>query len=67
MKLFINGNIVDVPETTKTVFNLLEYFKLEQKVVIIELNEIILDKDAHKETLLSDKDKIEIVNFVGGG
>ncbi|QTM98404.1 sulfur carrier protein ThiS [Sediminibacillus dalangtanensis] len=67
MELIINGDMVEVPDTIATVSSLLEYFGIGEKVVIVELNQNILEKNAHADTRLSDRDKIEIVNFVGGG
>ena len=67
MHLYINGEDVLVPDHVETVSHLLKHFQLEQKVVIVELNENILDKTSHQEKSLQDRDKIEIVNFVGGG
>lgn len=67
MTLIINGDRVTVPGTVATVSELLKHFSMEQKVVIVELNERILEKLEHQETRLSDGDKIEIVHFVGGG
>jgi len=65
--LLINGDRVEVPGMVATVSELLKHFGMEQKVVIVELNERILEKAEHQETRLSDGDKIEIVHFVGGG
>ncbi|MFC4322116.1 sulfur carrier protein ThiS [Litchfieldia salsa] len=67
MELIINGEKVELPETIETVFSLLEYYGLKEKVVIVELNETILEKSEHQETRVTDKDRIEIVHFVGGG
>jgi sulfur carrier protein len=67
MKLIINGDQHDLIDSIKTVGELLHHFHLDQKVLIVELNEAILEKLAHTETLLSDGDRIEIVHFVGGG
>lgn len=67
MKLTVNGDLVEVPNTVETVFGLLQYFELNQKVIIVEKNAEILEKAKHEETLISDGDKIELVHFVGGG
>ncbi|MBX9974662.1 sulfur carrier protein ThiS [Bacillus sp. CMF12] len=67
MNVVINGDAMVLPETVNSVSRLLEHFNLEQKVVIVELNQHILDKSTHAETILSDGDRIEIVHFVGGG
>lgn len=67
MKLLINGDQVEVPDTVKTVTELLQHFKLNQKVVIVEKNAEIVEKVKHPEILVSHGDKIELVHFVGGG
>ncbi|MUK87527.1 sulfur carrier protein ThiS [Ornithinibacillus sp. L9] len=67
MELIINGDKVEVPNKITTVSSLLQHFGINQKVVIVELNQSILEKGSHQETTISDRDKIEIVNFVGGG
>ncbi|WP_342543172.1 sulfur carrier protein ThiS [Paenisporosarcina sp. FSL H8-0542] len=67
MKLVINGDIIEVPNTVETISNLLQHFELEKKVVIVEWNNTILEKGSHQETILSDGDKVELVHFVGGG
>ncbi|RBP90121.1 sulfur carrier protein [Cytobacillus firmus] len=67
MNVVINGDAMVLPETVNSVSRLLEHFNLEQKVVIVELNQHILDKSMHAETILTDGDRIEIVHFVGGG
>ncbi|MFD2044620.1 sulfur carrier protein ThiS [Ornithinibacillus salinisoli] len=67
MELVINGDKVEIPNTITTVSSLLHHFGIDQKVVIVELNQSILEKETHHETTIADRDKIEIVNFVGGG
>ena len=67
MKLTINGELLEVPETVETVTGLLQHFQLDQKVVIVERNAEILGKAEHTDTRISDGDKIELVHFVGGG
>lgn len=67
MKVVINGDKLELPRTIETVAGLLEHFGLQQKVVIVEQNESILEKQAHSETKVKDGDKFELVHFVGGG
>lgn len=67
MILTVNGDQVEVPNTVKTIAGLLQHFELYDKVVIVEKNAEILEKAKHPETLISDKDRIELVHFVGGG
>jgi sulfur carrier protein len=65
--VILNGENLKLPEEIVYVSDLLEYYKLLDKVVVIEVNGEILNKDDHQETRLSDRDCIEIVHFVGGG
>lgn len=67
MELIINGEAVTIPDHIKTSAALLNFFQLEDKVAIVELNEAIVAKNAHQDTALSAGDRIEIVHFVGGG
>ncbi|ANU09649.1 sulfur carrier protein ThiS [Planococcus antarcticus DSM 14505] len=67
MKLTVNGDQVEIPNTVKTVTGLLQYLELNQKVIIVEKNAEILGKAKHTETLICHGDKIELVHFVGGG
>lgn len=66
MRLTINGEEREV-EQLSTVAELLTLFKLEQKILVIELNRDIVDRDAYANTPLQEGDKLEIVHFVGGG
>ncbi|MCH1627077.1 sulfur carrier protein ThiS [Fredinandcohnia quinoae] len=67
MQLIINSDKIDIPNQIRNVTGLLEHFDLKQKVVIVEVNGVILEKVNHQDTQLSDGDRIEIVHFVGGG
>lgn len=67
MKLIINGEAIQMDEKIETVQQLLEWHQLQQRVVIVELNETILQKEEHVSTTLKDGDRIELVSFVGGG
>ena len=67
MKLIINGDAMEIPESVKTVSELLEHFQLDQKVVIVEKNKEILQKEQHVVVSVQDGDQLELVHFVGGG
>ncbi len=66
MKLFVNGEAAEMPEGA-TVAALLEQLGLPQKGVAVERNREIVPKSAYWETRLAEGDRIEIVQFVGGG
>jgi len=65
--LKINGNQIEVPESVTTVAELLTHLELENRIVVVERNKDILQKDDHTDTSVFDGDQIEIVTFVGGG
>ncbi|WP_163103110.1 sulfur carrier protein ThiS [Peribacillus alkalitolerans] len=67
MELRINGQFVQVPNSISTISDLIEHFNLENRVVIIEQNHVILEKQEHQHTKVNEQDSIEIVQFVGGG
>lgn len=67
MKLQVNGSQVVVPPSVKTIADLIEHFDLKSPVIIAEHNEMILEKDDHKTRKLKAGDKVEFVQFVGGG
>ncbi|OCT11577.1 thiamine biosynthesis protein ThiS [Paenibacillus pectinilyticus] len=67
MKLHINGEQVDVPETIRTVEELLAHFDLSDKMLVVEHNAAILHKENHAGAKLAEGHQIEIVHFVGGG
>ncbi|HDR4726751.1 thiamine biosynthesis protein ThiS [Bacillus cereus group sp. Sample62] len=67
MNLKINGNQLEVPESVKTVAELLTHLELDNRIVVVERNKDILQKGDHTDTSVFDGDQIEIVTFVGGG
>lgn len=66
MNITLNGEDISF-EGQLTVVELIEHYKLNPKTVVIELNGDILEKGKYHETLVNDKDAIEMVVFVGGG
>lgn len=67
MKLQLNGEFVTIPTTITTIKEIMEYFKISNPVVIVEHNDNILEKTEHTDTKITDGDKVELVQFVGGG
>ena len=66
LKIKINGKnrLINRKTTLKTVLTSL---KLPLNKIAIELNEKIIDKKKIHNIELNNKDKIEIVHFIGGG
>lgn len=67
MRLTINGEVHDVPDHVKTVADLLRHFGLDGKLVIVERNRHVLDRDAYADVPVREGDVLELVHFVGGG
>jgi len=66
MQVVVNGAQREVTEGA-TIAALLTSLGLEQRRVAVELNEQVVPKARHAETVLSQSDRLEIVTFVGGG
>lgn len=67
MEVLLNGEYIQLPEYVVFVSDMLNHYKILDKVVVVEVNGEILTSMEHQKTRLSDKDRIEIVHFVGGG
>tara|TARA_Y100000816_G_scaffold221083_1_gene166045 strand:- start:589 stop:807 length:219 start_codon:yes stop_codon:yes gene_type:complete len=66
IKIVVNGKLLSV-NLKFSIKNLVEKLKIPINKVAIELNEEIVDKKKLNKIFLKNKDKLEIVNFIGGG
>jgi len=66
IQLVVNGERREI-EQNATVAHLLERLGTPLERVAVELNLRILDKQDYATTVLNDGDRLEIINFVGGG
>ena len=66
IKIVVNGRILTV-NLKYSLKNLIEKLKTPTDKIAIELNEEIVDKKKLNKIFLKNKDKIEIVHFIGGG
>jgi len=67
MDIKINGNKMVVPNDVNTVSKLINHLEISNPVVIVEHNNVILQKDEHEKTIIKSGDAIEFIQFVGGG
>ena len=65
MRIEVNGEHREIE--AGTILNLVETLGLNPKKVAVERNLEIVPRSLHGETALSDGDRIEIVQLVGGG
>ncbi|MEY4505215.1 MAG: thiamine biosynthesis protein ThiS [Pseudomonadota bacterium] len=66
MNIFINGE-ESVVEDNISVKNLLEHLGVTQKVMAVAVNSNIVRKDGWELHNLSENDKVELLQFTGGG
>ena len=66
IKIILNGKSRSLQKKS-SVYDLMRTLKLSTDKVAIELNKEIINKKAVKKLYLKNKDKIEIVHFIGGG
>ena len=66
IKIIVNGKQMTV-NLKYSLKNLIEKLNLPMKKIAIELNRQIVDKKRLGKIILKPGDKIEIVNFIGGG
>ena len=65
-KIQLNGKQLKI-RMNLSIKDLLKKHRLNQEKIAIELNETILPKQKYKKTKIKNNDKIEIVQFIGGG
>ena len=65
MRIQVNGDQREVYATTVT--ELVEELALDPRKVAVERNLEIVPRSLHAVTALSEGDRIELVQFVGGG
>jgi len=65
MKLMINGEITEC--SARNVKDLLEELKILPARVAVEVNLSIVKRNNYPSCVLHEGDRVEIVNFVGGG
>lgn len=63
--MFLNGKRISI--SSITISDLLKERQINEKVVVVEVNEKIIPQAQYATTLLKDEDHIEVVSFVGGG
>ena len=65
-KIQLNGKKLKI-HTNFSVKDLLKKYRLNEGKIAIELNGTILHKEQYKKKKIKNNDRIEIVQFIGGG
>jgi thiamine biosynthesis protein ThiS len=66
MTITLNGEPHDLPGPL-TVSALLSHLQIDARRVAVEHNLAVLKRSTFDSTTVSEGDRVEIVNFVGGG
>lgn len=66
MSIFLNGAAHDIAADS-TLASLVLALDLVGKRIAIEVNENIVPRSLHGQTLLREGDRVEIVHAIGGG
>ncbi len=66
MILFVNGEKMEF-ENGKNIAEILAILSVEAKIFAITLNAKLVKKDDYERTIPQDGDKIEMLQFMGGG
>ena len=65
-KIQLNGDPYEINDGTN-LNELLNKLKIQKNKVAIEVNGEIVEKDKYPNLILNKGDKVEIVQFIGGG
>ena len=65
-KIQLNGNSFEINPGTN-LDELLNKLKIQKNKVAIEVNGEIVERNKYANLILSKNDKVEIVQFIGGG
>ena len=65
-KIQLNGRKLEL-RSKHSITTLLQKYKIDGKKIAVELNGTIVNRDKYKLIYIKNKDKIEIVHFIGGG
>lgn len=66
MQILINGEN-QVFDDEITILTMLKQSGLTGKRIAVELNESIVPKSRHVDTIIHEDDKVEIIHAIGGG
>jgi sulfur carrier protein len=66
MKILVNGEEIEFKDGT-SIFEILELLQIREKVMACAVNMSVVKEENWKEFSPKDGDKVEFLQFVGGG
>ena len=65
-KIQLNGDTYEINDGTNLI-ELLKNLKIQKNKVAVEVNGEIIESEKYTNLILNNNDKVEIVDFIGGG
>ena len=65
MNIILNGETKEI--NSPSLAELLQTLNLNPEKIVVECNGQIISRDQYNNTILKDNDRLELVQFVGGG
>ena len=65
-KIQLNGDLYEIKDGTN-LNELLNELKIQKNKIAVEVNGEIVEKNKYTNLILNKDDKVEIVQFIGGG
>ena len=66
INIYVNGKLKNIKDE-QSVLSLLQLLNLNRNNIAVEINREIISKSDYNIYIIKENDKIEIVNFIGGG
>ena len=66
MYIVLNGKKFEVMKKV-TIAQLLKKMDIKSSKVAVEVNKVVIPKEKYKNFRFKEKDRVEIVTFIGGG
>ncbi len=66
MYIVLNGKKFEI-STSTTINQLLRKINIKSSKVAVEVNKVVIPKEKYKNFKFKEKDRVEIVTFIGGG
>ena len=66
MYIVLNGKKFEIGNSA-TINQLLRKINIKSSKVAVEVNKVVIPKEKYKNFRFKEKDRVEIVTFIGGG
>jgi len=67
IKYFLVNGQVYYTDKNITLLDIIEYFNYKDALLVLELNQLVCNKNKWHQIFITHQDNLEIVSIVGGG